>query len=780
MRRISTLRAVRRLPSPLALAVILTSFAFAPACGSSADPAAATPGQTAGADAGTAPPSGVDASAPGQDAAGPGPSDSTGPTPDAPVPPMDASVDLLPVGSDTPTAEDAPATPDVVVPPDVIEPPANDPGRVTLHRLNRAEYNNTVRDLLGTERTPAQDFPNDDHGYGFDNIAAVLAVSPLLFELYERAAEALVDEALFIPPTEPVTFYMEAEEAVASTGGPSSGGWNIWSNGTVSALFDLPHDGTYRVSASAFGQQAGPDLVHMAFLVDGLVVGAFDVPNAAGSFETFEVEVPLSAGVREVAIAFTNDYYEPDAGLDRNLVVDWFQVLGPIELLEEAPTNPLRAPIVTCDPAEDAAVEAGPCAREIITGFGRRAWRRPLTDGEVEQLAGFLDVAAAEGEGFEAGIRLALRAILTSPHFVFRVEIDPEPTSLEPHPLDPHEVATRLSYFLWSSMPDAELFAAVDAGQLETPAQIAAQARRMLADPRATALIDNFAGQWLYLRALDDAAPDPWYYPGWNEELRASMKREGWLFVRSILLGDRDMLELLTSPKSFIDARLAAHYGIDGFSTPEAAADAFVEMDVSPWGRGGFLRQGGIQATLSYPTRTSPVRRGKWVLGQLLCQEPPPPPPGVEGIADEVLEGQTIREVMEQHRADPVCAGCHTYMDPIGLGLENFDGIGQWRNDYPSGFPVDATGVLPPDQAFSTPEQLIGLLAADPSLTWCMTEQLWTYGLGRGPTVKDHAYMQPIHEAFVASGRRFEELVVEIVTSEPFRMRRGETEEVDQ
>ncbi len=648
-------------------------------------------------------------------------------------------------------------------------PVGGDPGRVTLHRLNRVEYDNTVRDLLGTAQRPGRDFPSDDHGYGFDNIADVLAMSPLLFELYENAAEKLIDEAMFQPVTEPVTFLVEAEDAQHTVGGPSGGAWNLWSNGEASEALKLPADGTYRMRVRLWGQQAGPDPVHVALSVDGLTFAEVDVTATAAAPEVVEVTFEAKAGLRQVAVAFTNDFYDPVSSADRNLLVDWFEVYGPLEVLTVKPVNAARERIMVCDPA---AIGEVACARQIVAAFGQRAWRRPLTEAEVDAVAAFLAVAQEEGEGFEAGVRLALQAILTSPHFVFRVEVDPDPTGATPRPLTDWELASRLSYFLWSSMPDDALFEAAKAGRLQDPAELEAQVRRMLKDPRATALVDNFAGQWLYLRAIDDAAPDPWVYPAWSEALREAMRAEAWLFVNGFLRGDRDMRELLTATESHIDATLAEHYGIAPFSAPPGA---FVPTDVSAFGRGGLLRQGALLTALSYPTRTSPVKRGKWVLGQLLCSEPDPPPPGVENITPEALASKTLREIMEIHRADPLCASCHVLMDPIGLGLEHFDGLGVWRETYTdSGLPVDATGTLPGLGDFADADGLLALLADSPAVSMCIVEKTLTYALGRGPLDGDKPYLKALTQGFEVSGRRFSDLVVLLVQSEPFRMRRGQ------
>ncbi|RME27697.1 MAG: DUF1592 domain-containing protein, partial [Deltaproteobacteria bacterium] len=322
------------------------------------------------------------------------------------------------------------------------------------------------------------------------------------------------------------------------------------------------------------------------------------------------------------------------------------------------------------------------------------------------------------------------------------------------------------SYFLWSSMPDDELFALAADGRLQDDAVIREQVRRLLADPKAEALVDNFAGQWLFLRGIDEKSPDPWAYPEFDEALRASMKEEMRRFFRSFLHEDRDLHELLLATEGEIDARLAAHYGIDGVT-------GWTTVDLSAVERGGLLTQAGLLMVNSYPARTSPVLRGKWVLSNLLCSEPPPPPAGVEGLVEDEADPQTIREQLEQHRADPVCASCHDQMDPLGLGLEHFDGIGAYRVT-DNGFPVDASGELPDGTAFYGARELAAVVAADARYPACIVEKLYTYGLGRSPTYTDAPYLERIEAEFADGGYTFEALVTAIALSEPFRMRHGE------
>lgn len=637
-----------------------------------------------------------------------------------------------------------------------------DPGRVTVHRLNRTEYNNTVKDLLGTAQRPADNFPADDFGLGFDNIADVLSTSPLQAELYERAAEGLIHEAMELPITDPGTWQIEAEEALASVGAATNGGWNLYSNGEVYSTIELPYDGQYTFSARVWGQQGGPDLPHMNLTVDESPVGMFDVDAVQNGAKVYEVKIDATAGVHKFAVRFTNDFYDEQAGEDRNLIVDWFKVEGPIDLPDG--DNPLRARIMICDPDQDGE-EA--CLRKILDRFASRAWRRPLTGDELDALMKFIADAKADGATWETGLRTALQAVLVSPYFIYRIELDPSPTDLTPHPLSDFELASRLSYFLWSSMPDDELFAAAAAGKLHDLDELEAQARRMLKDDRARALIDNFAGQWWLIRNISVAFKDVALYPQWNDAMRASMQTEMRLFAETFFAQDRDMLEMLTATDTFVDATLASHYGIEGQFGAE-----FVPVDFGDLPFQGILNKAGLMTVLSHADHTSPVKRGKWVLESLLCQQPPPPPPGVDTKLDPI-EGKTQREILEAHREKPECIGCHVTMDPLGFALEHYDPLGAWR-DLDNGLPIDSSGTLPNGTPFADALEMQSLIAAQPDFLACVARKTFIYALGRALGLADTPYLDDIVTDFAADDHRFSDLVVSLVTSEPFRMRRGD------
>lgn len=635
-----------------------------------------------------------------------------------------------------------------------------DPGRVTMHRLNRVEYNNTVRDLLGTTQTPADDFPFDDYGYGFDNIADVLSLSPTQVELYQRAAEALVAEALAI--TIALDERVEAESLVGDNGAATGDAWRLTSNGEVATTVAVDTAGTYRIAIRAWGDQAGPDPARMSVLIDGAVAQTFDVTATSDAPATYELTAELATGDRRIAAAFINDYYEPDLGLDRNLAVDFIEVQGPVGG-GGAGDNPLRDRIVICDPSTGRD-----CLRDILTAFTTRAWRRPVTAAELDGLLAVVDTATEAGDDVDTGLALALERVLLSPHFIFRVEIDPNPNGGAPHPLSDHELASRLSYFIWSSMPDDELFELAAAGELNDPEVIRQQVERMLADPKAEALVDNFAAQWLYLRGLPEHEPDYAVYPDYDQELEAALRTETSLLIREFLFDDLGADHLLTADFTYVNARLAQHYGLD----VPGVGDEFQRVSLAGTSRAGLLTQGAILTVTSYPTRTSPVKRGKWVLEQLLCSEPPPPPPGVEGLPEDGATGGTIREQMERHRTDPVCASCHVEMDAIGFGLEHFDGVGAYRADYGDAA-IDATGELS-GSAFDGAQELGLVVSADPRFARCITEKMFTYALGRGPVAADDRYLDAITLAFVDQGFNLRDLIAEIATSSPFRYRRGE------
>lgn len=638
-----------------------------------------------------------------------------------------------------------------------------DPGRVTMHRLTNAEYDNTIRDLFfGLPVSPSAEFPADEVSLGFDNISDVQSVTPVLFELYERAAEQTIAEALTSTGGGGATQHHEAEDVGGTVGNVCCGGfWNLNSNGEIATTMTVEAAGDHELVVRAYGQQAGPDLPHMVMTVDGAVVGELDVAAVAAAPGEHAVVVNLGAGNHAVSVAFTNDFFDANAGADRNLYIDWIE-LRPVG---GDPTS-IRDKVLTCVP-EPGNEE--PCAEEILRAFTKRAFRRPVADAEVDGLVGLVSDALASDQTWDEAISIGLQAVLISPHFLFRVEIDPEPASLTPHLVNDYELATRLSYFVWSTMPDDELTAQADAGTLHEPQALETQVRRMLQDPRAEALVANFAGQWLYLRNLDGGlAKDYDAFPDFDAELQASMKTESEMFFRTFITEGRSLRELLTAKETFVDARLAEHYGL-----PALEGEGFQRVSLEGLPRRGLLTQPGLMSVLSHSVTTSPVKRGKWVLEQLMCIVPPPPPPGVEVPPFEPVPGATTRELLEEHRKNPECAACHNIMDPIGLGFEHYDAVGRFRTEE-SGAPIDASGNLPTGETFDDALGMVELLADSEDFTFCTSRKTLTYALGRETSVVDLPYVEEIMADFEAADMTLEGLLVAVATNDTFRMRRGE------
>jgi hypothetical protein len=649
------------------------------------------------------------------------------------------------------------------VPP--VEPVA-DPGTVTIHRLNRAEYDNTVRDLLLTDLRPGEDFPSDDFGDGFDNMADTLSLSPLHIEMYELAADALLDDSWFPGLQESMLWNFEAEgdEVTATAGAAYGDNWNLWSNAELSALVTIPETGRYLFSARVWQDAAGDNNARASLRVDQVDIEYFEIAATSAAPVIIEVEVEVGQGGHSFSIAFLNDYYVPDVA-DRNLRIDWLRVEGPLDLEIEPSAG--RQLLLVCEPGESAETQQA-CASEVLATFAPRAWRRPLAEGELERLLSLYQFSIDSGGSWDEAVGLGLKAALLSPHFVYRVELDSDPGDPTAHRLNAYELASRLSYFLWSSMPDDALFAAAADGSLLEDEVLEVQVRRMLAAERAAALVDNLGGQWLYLRAIDDSIPDYPTFNSWSEELRDSMREQLRLFLSDTLLDDRSMLELLTGTETWVDPLLATHYGL-----PELSGEDWELVSLEGTGRRGILGTGALLTALSYPTRTSPVLRGKWVLANLTCELPAPPPAGVEGLDVELGEGLSLRQRMELHRSDPTCSSCHSLMDPVGFALERFDGVGAARDVDEYGLPIDDAVELPGGASFEGLEGLSASLAADRKVPWCMTQKVFTYALGRPPVIEDLRYLDGIDAAFAASSYRFADLALGIALSEPFRSRRG-------
>ncbi len=662
-----------------------------------------------------------------------------------------------------------------------VDPDNPDPGRVTLHRLNRVEYNNTIRDLLGVDFQPAEDFPQDDIGYGFDNIGDVLSLPPVLLEKYLRAAERILDEALVTGPRpSPVrqidTARLEGGEDLGPVRGRSS-------SGEIRIPAKLPVAGKYRLSFEAYGDQVKPDPVKIAVRLDGREVKEFEVSQRKGSPGKFEVEFEAkSAGEAKLAVAFLNDFYEKrvvekevgqgerkrkvkeDVIEDRNLFTQKFELAGPLDVELPLPESHKRVFFKGAKPGKER-----PVARELVGKFTDRAWRRPVSKAELDRLMTLFDQARKDGENFEASVKLALTAVLVSPNFLFRGEIQPEPDNpARVHPVNEWALASRLSYFLWSSMPDDELFALAAKNRLRK--NLEPQVKRMLQDPRAKALTDNFAGQWLQLRLLDLIEPDRKQFPQFSDDLRRAMRVETERLFEHIIREDRPVSDFLLADYTFVNGPLAKHYGIAGVEGEE-----FVKVSLSGSPRQGVLTHGGILTLTSNPTRTSPVKRGKWVLENILATPPPPPPPGVSSLESQAKLKGTLRQRMEQHRENAVCASCHEKMDAIGFGFEHFDGIGAFR-DKDGADPVESSGEIRAGEAFKDHRDLNALLvgARRADFLRCLTEKMLTYALGRGLEYYDKPAIQGVMERMEKRDLKFSALVLGVVDSVPFQQRRGD------
>ena len=670
------------------------------------------------------------------------------------------------------------------------------PGRTEpLHRLNRTEYQNAVRDLLALDVDAAALVPADDQSYGFDNIAGVLKVSPTLLERYMNAARTVSRLAVGASPMAPAgeTFRITSDLSQYQ----HRDGLPFGTRGGMSVEYNFPRDAEYELELELLDLFAGAPIREphqLELSVDGERVAIFhltppDPDRDQGSAynrgpDSLQARVQVGAGPRVVTAAFIKktsalaesvrepfarphgegDYllYQPHLGT--------LTVSGPFNTLGAGDT-PSRSRIFVCRP--DAEAAETPCAREIVANLARRAYRRPVTAADLDALLAFYDEGRAAG-GFEAGIERAVRALLVSPDFLFRVVSDPPGVAPgAPYRLSDLELASRISFFLWSSIPDDELLDVAAQRRLRDPGVLEQQVRRMLADPRSEALAKNFAGQWLRLRNISGALPSDVLFPDFGESLRQDFVRETELFFDSVMREDGSVTELLTAGYTFLNERLARHYGIGGIYGSDFRRVALADPN-----RRGLLGQGSILTVTSYSDRTSPVGRGKWVLENVLGTPPPPPPPNVPELEPVEDSGRVLamRERMEQHRANPVCASCHRLMDPLGLALENFDAVGRWRAHMPGGVGIDASGAMPDGTPFEGPADLRGLLVRNPEqFVTVVTEKLLTYALGRGVEYYDAPAVREITRTAAEQDYGLASLIVGVVRSTPFQMRLART-----
>ena len=648
------------------------------------------------------------------------------------------------------------------------------PGRPAVHRLNRAEYSNAVRDLLALDIKPGAWLPVDDSGYGFDNIGDVLSTSPVLLDRYLSAAARVSRLAVgdlttkpvvetFEPPRDPQLGLSRRNERVSDD-------LPFGSRGGLSVQHYVPLDGEYqiRVIPAASAQAADDD----------------PAPR--------ELRLPLKAGLHTIGVTFVKDSTKNEATVDAaSSQVDMDLRLDGVRLqqfplpqrgnLREVakvtiggPYNvtgrgesPSRARIFVCRPA--TARDETPCARTILTTLVHRAFRRPVTPADVTPLLAFYERGRHPGD-FDAGIEQALKALLVAPEFLFRIEHDPAGAAGSVHRVSDVELASRLSFFLWSSIPDDRLLDLAEHGRLSDPATLQQQVQRMLDDPRSQALVTNFGGQWLYLRNIATVRPDPDIFR-FDVALREALQNETTLLFDSILREDRSVLDLLRADYTFVNERLAQHYGI-----PRIYGSQFRRVTVTDPNRRGVLGQGSVLTVTSYPNRTSVVQRGKWVLENLLGMPPPPPPANVPSLTPHGEDGKplSMREQMQLHRSNPVCSACHVRMDPIGFALENYDGVGKWRTE-DAGSPIDASGALPDGTRFEGPAGLTRLLLDRYRDQFVRTaaEKLLTYALGRGLESYDQPSVRAIAREAAPEDYRMSSLIAAVVRSTPFQMRRA-------
>ncbi len=672
-----------------------------------------------------------------------------------------------------------------------------DPGRPVLHRLNRAEYGNAIRDLLALDVDPASLLPPDDSAYGFDNISDALGLSPSLQEHYLSAAVRIGALAVGDPDVSAGSETYRIRQDLSQD--QHIEGMPLGTIGGTLVRHNFPLDGEYVFQAKLYRTNLdivrGLEFPHQVeFTVDGerihvVSIGGnddlaslFNKPTDTGDAvdARLRVRVPVKAGPHVVTAAFVQ---EPEVAEPLRLQpflrssVDNFDWSGRPHLQTLAITGPFnptgpgdtpsRRRIFVCHPVNPAAEE--PCAKQIVSSLARRAYRQPLTAADLQLLMSFYQTSRKSGT-FEAGIEMALQRILASPKFIFRIERDPENVPAgTAYRISDVELASRLSFFLWSSIPDDELLKVASEGKLKDPPVLDREVRRMLADPRSQALVSNFAGQWLHLRNVRSLLPNSDEFPDFDDNLRQSMQQETELLFESIMREDRSVLDLMTADYTFLNERLARHYGI-----PDIYGSRFRRVTITDEARKGLLGQGSILAVTSHADRTSPVVRGKWILENILGMPVPPPPPDVPPLKEN-QEGQkprTMREQMAEHRANPVCASCHKAMDPIGFALENFDAVGAWRTEE-AGVRIDASGELADGTKVDGVVTLRQALISRPEVfAGTVTEKLMTYALGRGIDYRDMPAVRSVLLDAARGDYRFSTLILGIVHSTPFQMRR--------
>ncbi len=680
-----------------------------------------------------------------------------------------------------------------------------------MRRLNRQEYTNTVRDLVGADFNPTEDFPADDVGHGFDNIGDVLSLSPLLMERYLDAAETITNRVIMVNPPAPARRYLAGRFLQPNNANTPQGRFRPldpkapepFNSGPFTAGGDylkFSADADLMLRANLYAETASKAPVKVALFLSGAGVtkpsSDAEIEQLMGAnvaaMKPIQILQIFDITAREPKDSQQIEYFynhlgaiqraglalvKPPAGEEpAKLHIEHIWSEGPLETRPKS-----HVMLLACTPGKPQPEQTV----EVLTRFLRRAYRRPATPEEVARHVKLVEAAQAAGEKWEAGIQHAIQAVLCSPKFLFRVELDDRPQSPDTQPLDEFQLASRLSYFLWSTMPDDELLNLAEKKELSK--NLPAQVKRMLADPRSSALVDNFALQWLQIKRLKTTSPDTALFPQFNEELRTAMLKESVLFFDSIMREDRSILELVDADYTFLNGPLAALYGIvdtNGNLKGEKVerpggqpiqGEEFKRVSLQGKARGGLLTQASVLTVTSNPTRTSPVKRGRWVLEQILGAPPPPPPPNVPELAEDkqAITAATLKERMEIHRKNPACANCHAKMDPIGFALENFNGIGEFRLKDGT-FDIDPAGEFADGTKVKGPAELKVLISGKKELfARCLAEKMLIYSLGRGLEYYDRPTVDKIVTALAAGDYKFSVLITEIVQSEPFRLRRG-------
>ncbi|MFT7619196.1 MAG: hypothetical protein ACI97A_002846 [Planctomycetota bacterium] len=652
----------------------------------------------------------------------------------------------------------------------LARPPSipDDPGRVVMRRLSRYEYDRTIGDLFGVTTELSAAFPADELLHGFDNLGGAATMSVLHLEKYADAAEDIATKIIDIEdPSNPTERHFEAEEMECTLSGATDGSdASLYSNATITQLLSLPRAGVYELHMRVWGDQAGPDPARMRVEWDSVEIETIDVSEKRSEPVIKKVKINATGGNHKVALSFINDYYRPKLEdqnkRDRNLHIDYLKVVGPTD--QRKPTYG-QSWILAKDPGRG---KPGHRAKPIIAELCRRVWRRPASNSEVRRLSKLVALTVSEGSSFFEAIQFAIQAVLVSPHFIFRIE--PGGHRGKAHSvkeLKDFELATRLSYFVWSSTPDEALLKLASKKKLRDPLVLQSELTRMLEDPRSGSLAESFAAQWLELRNLVDATPDVKKYPDYTPELSQAMATESQMLFMEVLRRNLPVYRLLDADFTFVNEVLAKHYGMK-----DVKGNEFQRVILAAERRGGILTHASVLTVTSNPTRTSPVKRGKWLLENIFGTPPSPPPPGVDSFTEgDISSSATLREQMAAHSKNAVCASCHVRMDALGLTLENFDPIGRWRSQ-DSGGTIDASSVLPDGKKISGAKDLRAVASADESFLRTVTMRMFVYAIGRELDDPDEIAVDVMLSKLDWRQATLKDLISGIVTLDAFRKRR--------